>query len=231
MFEVYKALSGKMRSIHLVGYLFAAIYMFCIDFVSDYRVLTIILILMTMTVLCCLVLFYGKINIIDSCITVFGFYYVAILLSSLYLVRCFDYGVYFTWIIFIAAWGSDTGAYAAGKLLGKHKLTAKLSPSKTIEGAVGGVVAAIALSFVYGLLVSKIFDIEDITIISFCVIAGASGAVFAIIGDLVASAIKRFNGIKDFGNIIPGHGGVLDRFDSVLFTAPAVYIVLLILEK
>jgi phosphatidate cytidylyltransferase len=232
MSEVYKALSGKVKPVHAPGFVFSAVYMFFIDYVHDYKVLTIILILMTISTLCSLVMFYGKTSIVDACYTIFGFYYVAILLSSVYLVRNHpNHGGYFVWMIFIAAWGSDTGAYFIGKLFGRHKLVPKLSPKKTVEGAVGGTIIATLLALAYGFILSRMLHVDDVRAVTYCVVTGFFGSIFAQFGDLTASAIKRLNGVKDFGALIPGHGGVMDRFDSILFTAPAIYLLILLMSK
>ena len=123
------------------------------------------------------------------------------------------------------AWGGDIMAYFSGYLFGKHKMAPKLSPKKTIEGAIGGVlgsvVLALGMTYVYGLTAfsnnSVVADISHNWL--FLVVFAAIGSVVGIIGDLFASAVKRQQGIKDYGNIMPGHGGVLDRFDSFLLVA------------
>ena len=134
----------------------------------------------------------------------FGLFYVGLLFSYLYQVRLLPNGEYLVWLIFIGAWGSDTCAYCAGILFGKHKAAPVLSPKKTWEGCVGGVIGAALLAVLYGLI-------------------GSCASIISQIGDLAASALKRNNEIKDYGKLIPGHGGVLDRFDSILFVAPIVY--------
>ncbi len=231
--EVYKAISGRLKSIHSVGFVLAALYLVFIDYMSDYKMLTIMLIIMTLSVLVWLVIFYGKFDIIDACVTVFGFFYVVMLFSSVYLVRNYErLGAFFVWLIFISAWGCDTGAYFSGKLFGKHKLVPKLSPKKTVEGAIGGVAVATLIAFLYGFIISRFSaNAAEVRIIAYCTISGFLGSIFSQFGDLTASAIKRYNGIKDFGRIIPGHGGVMDRFDSILFTAPAIYLTVLVLMK
>ena len=131
-------------------------------------------------------------------------------------------GIYLVWLIFFSSWGCDTCAYCAGMLFGKHKLVPVLSPKKTIEGAVGGVVGAALLGYgfacVYG---GKMIAVGNPRVA--CALACAIAAVISQVGDLAASAIKRNHDIKDYGHLIPGHGGILDRFDSMLFTAPAIY--------
>ena len=125
---------------------------------------------------------------------------------------------------FVVAWLTDTGAYFAGKMLGKHKLAPQLSPKKTVEGAVGGVILAMIGGIIY-VWVLKGFVIDAKSALLFAVI-GIVGSVISQVGDLIASAIKRDCGKKDYGAILPGHGGVLDRFDSVLFVTPFIYFVL-----
>lgn len=154
---------------------------------------------------------------------VFAVLYVAVMLSCVYLIRIMNSGQYLVWLIFLSAWGSDTCAYCVGMLFGKHKMTPVLSPKKTIEGAVGGLAGAVILGMVYSLFTT----LQVVPYMLICL----AGAIVSMIGDLSASAIKRQTGIKDFGTLIPGHGGILDRFDSVIFTAPVVYLMALLLLK
>lgn len=127
--------------------------------------------------------------------------------------------------VFIAAWVTDAGGYFIGTLFGKHKLSPLISPKKTIEGAVGGVtvtmLALMGLGAGYASYLDYIGHVIYICWVPFLVLALLC-ALISILGDLSASLIKRENGIKDFGNILPGHGGILDRFDSILFVAPLV---------
>ena len=143
--------------------------------------------------------------------------YAGVLLSFIYQTRRLPHGEYVVWLIFLSSWGSDTCAYCVGMLIGKHKMTPHLSPKKTIEGAVGGVAGGMILSVVYALLTPRSLEIW-----AYPLICGA-GALLSMVGDLAASAIKRDVGIKDYGRLIPGHGGVMDRFDSVIVTAPVIF--------
>ena len=124
-------------------------------------------------------------------------------------------GKFIVWLIFLCSWGCDTCAYCVGMLIGKHKMAPVLSPKKSIEGAVGGVVGAALLGVIYAVATHG-------AMLEYAVICGV-GALISMVGDLAASAIKRNQGIKDYGKLIPGHGGILDRFDSVIFTAPVIY--------
>lgn len=145
------------------------------------------------------------------------------MLSCIYLTRNLPKGIFFIWLIFICSWISDTCAYCVGMLFGKHKLSPILSPKKSIEGAVGGVLGAAIIGGIYVYcLGNHIMKISCPFLIGFFICA--VGSVISQIGDLAASAIKRDYAIKDYGRLIPGHGGILDRFDSVIFTAPVIYI-------
>ena len=139
-----------------------------------------------------------------------------------------NHGMFYVLIAVLSAWVADAGAYFAGTFFGKHKLCPNISPKKTIEGAIGGVIGAALLGFLYG----AYFEGRMEAMIRPGVISAAACAIAAVIsqlGDLAASAIKRNHNVKDYGNLIPGHGGVLDRFDSMIFTAPAIYFAVLFL--
>ena len=124
----------------------------------------------------------------------------------------------------LAAWGSDTFALFAGMAFGRHKLAPVISPQKTVEGSIGGVAGAVVLMVLYGLAANALAEAG--MSIALCVALGLFGAVLGQVGDLSFSIVKRKSGIKDYGKIFPGHGGVLDRFDSVIFVAPAAELLL-----
>lgn len=154
--------------------------------------------------------------------------YAPVMLSFIYLVRSLPYGIYTVWMIFISSWICDTCAYVVGMLVGKHKLAPVLSPKKSIEGALGGIAGSALVGAAYAyFLVERVIEQQQITWIF--VLISAVGAVISQVGDLAASAIKRNHEIKDYGKLIPGHGGVMDRFDSVIFTAPMIYFLALLL--
>lgn len=154
----------------------------------------------------------------------FSFLYGPVMLSFLYLLReGFDDGIYLVWFVFLASWGSDTCAYCVGVLIGKHKMTPKLSPKKSVEGAIGGILGAAILFTVYTHFVINVYTGMTLSLLLAAVL-GAAGALISMIGDLAASAVKRDHEIKDYGKLIPGHGGIMDRFDSVIVAAPIVYI-------
>ena len=132
------------------------------------------------------------------------------------------------WLIFACSWGCDTSAYCVGMTLGKHKLAPVLSPKKSVEGAIGGVLGAVLIGVLYALAINKFTTSTGINVWYYAAIS-AVGAIISQVGDLAASGIKRNHDIKDYGRLIPGHGGILDRFDSVIFTAPIIYYMALIL--
>lgn len=157
----------------------------------------------------------------------FSFLYGPVCLSFIYLTRNLSMGFYIVWLILLCSWGCDTCAYCVGMLFGKHKMSPVLSPKKSVEGAVGGVVGAALLGALYGMFVNaQMGDVNAIVIFAIICIVGA---LISMVGDLAASAIKRNHDIKDYGKLIPGHGGVMDRFDSVIFTAPMIYILAMLL--
>lgn len=160
----------------------------------------------------------------------FHVFYACVPFSFIYLTRELEHGVYLVWLIFISSWICDTCAYFTGITLGRHKLAPVLSPKKSIEGSVGGVLGSVIVGMLFAwiLLVPEFGEVSVIW--GAAVICGA-GAVISQVGDLAASAIKRNHQIKDYGKLIPGHGGVMDRFDSVLFTAPIIYYLSVLLLK
>lgn len=161
-----------------------------------------------------------KHSIPEISMTLLGIVYIPFLFSHLLFIEKLKYGNIILWLPFLTAWFTDTFAYFVGVYMGKVKLCPKISPKKTVEGALGGIVGSIALTTLSGYVFNMLG--VDIAIVHY-VIIGFLCSVASEIGDLAASYIKRYTGIKDFGNIIPGHGGIMDRFDSILFTAPVVY--------
>lgn len=143
--------------------------------------------------------------------------YITVSITTLSLLRYFDRenGVWAVVLVFVISWMSDTAAFAVGSLMGKHKLIPEVSPKKTIEGAIGGVVFATIGCLIYGFGLDFIFENVSINYLALG-ICGALLSVVSQLGDLVASLIKREYGVKDYGTILPGHGGLMDRFDSVI---------------
>lgn len=161
-----------------------------------------------------------KHNITEISINILGIAYIPFLFSHLLFIERLKYGNIILWLPFLTAWFTDTFAYFIGIYLGRIKLCPNISPKKTVEGALGGIVGSVGFSILSGIIINSLG--VDINIIHFA-ITGFLCGIGSEVGDLAASYIKRYTGIKDFGNIIPGHGGILDRFDSILFTAPIIY--------
>ncbi len=170
-----------------------------------------------------LVLSQGKKTIIDISVTIFGIIYITVMFLFLKSIRGLNMGKIFIWYVMIPAWGSDIFAYLIGRKIGKHKFT-KVSPNKTIEGSVAGIIGAVVIGIIYTLIINNVFSLH----INYFLIAFYIGvlAIIGQIGDLAESSIKRYCDIKDFSELIPGHGGMLDRFDSVIFILPFAYIFL-----
>ena len=140
--------------------------------------------------------------------------YVVISFTSLCLLRYIPYGNLCFFLVFVSAWGTDVGAYFVGSLIGKHKLIPEVSPKKSVEGSIGGIIFAAICFVIYGFFIEKYTDYSANYVV--LVIAALILSVISQIGDLIASLIKREYGIKDYGKILPGHGGIMDRFDSIL---------------
>lgn len=228
MMELYRIIKINKNLVGVVGYAAAILYFLFIRFgVEEYSLLLMI---------GCLLLFmfvfvfaFPKYSIPEIAIAFFGVFYVAVMLSFVYKIRIIEDGAFLVWLIFIGAWGSDTCAYCVGMLIGKTKFLPKLSPKKSLEGCIGGVAGAALLGFVYAVIFKSHITGVANPGLTFALICGCS-SVISQLGDLAASAIKRNYDIKDYGTLIPGHGGVLDRFDSIIFVAPIVYILALVLK-
>ena len=156
----------------------------------------------------------------------FSLVYAPVMLSFVFLTRELEHGVYLVWMIFINSWISDTCAYLTGVMVGRHKLAPVLSPKKSVEGSVGGIVGSALAGALFGYYLDAVLGTGQLTLLLAAV--GGVGSVISQIGDLAASAVKRNYDIKDYGNLIPGHGGIMDRFDSVIFTAPITYFLIIL---
>ena len=169
-------------------------------------------------------------NITDISVTMAGIVYISYILAFLIFTRQMDNGVYYVWYILGAAWMTDTFAYMfgmiTGKTIGNHKFSKVISPNKSVEGCVGGIIGCVLFFLGYTYYLGTIGIELNYYMMA---IIGFIASVISQIGDFSASTIKRYCKIKDFGSIMPGHGGVLDRFDSVLFVAPFMYLVFNIL--
>ena len=162
------------------------------------------------------------------CLCALAGFVVPFLLSSLVRILVMSrIGRYMVLVPFIVAFGSDAGAYFAGRFFGQHKLAPVISQHKTVEGAIGGVISSVVLMIVYCLVLQLSFGFQ--VQYGFAIIYGLLGAVVGVFGDLCFSVVKRQTGIKDYGNLIPGHGGGLDRFDSMMMVGPLMEALLILI--
>lgn len=217
----------KINALTVTGYIAITVFYILLAFTKSNTILCACVVFSIIAFLSVYVFAFDRFNVEDTMGCVFAYLYAPLMLSFVYLTRNITDGFYIVWMIFISSWGYDTCAYCVGmltgKLFGNHKITPKLSPKKSLEGVIGGVIGAALLAWLYGhFFMAPRVGGDDKLAISLAVIA-AVGAVIAQVGDLAASAIKRNKDIKDYGKCIPGHGGVLDRFDSCIFTAPITY--------
>lgn len=151
-----------------------------------------------------------------------GFYFMSTIYITIgfsFLMQAREHGISFILFILFIIWATDSGAYFVGRSLGKHKLMPSISPNKTIEGAIGGTLIALVVGIVFHMVQPFEYSLGVIALISIGI------SIVGQLGDLVASAMKRHFSVKDFGNILPGHGGILDRFDSLIFVLPFLYVV------
>ena len=212
---------GKPDALEITGYVGIVAYYLLMVFSAEklYLFLAVIMILAAFMFL--YVMTFPKYRAEQIMCAFFDVVYAPVMLSCIYLVRSLPYGIYSVWMIFISSWICDTCAYIVGMLIGKHKMAPVLSPKKSIEGAVGGLAGAALLGALYALAINR-WGGTTVSPAEFALICFVGGMI-SMIGDLAASAIKRDHDIKDYGKLIPGHGGILDRFDSVIFTAPVIY--------
>lgn len=223
MFEFYRAFENKgIKPLSIVGYL-AMIFFYIQHFAFQgsydfFYILIVIIIFLSMQI------FIHTVKPDNMAITILGFFYPGILLTVAALIynAALVNPNYLLILTLTACYSTDTFAYFTGKALGKRKLCPAISPAKTIEGSIGGMVGAIFLTSALGILLNWVYNIK-INSIHFIAL-GLLGGIFSQIGDLTASSIKRFCGLKNYGNIMPGHGGIMDRIDSLLFVLPIVYV-------
>ena len=218
--ELYKVVDVQSKILGFTGYLAAVVY-YGILYTGQMQYVTFLTIVF-LVVLMAVYVFSFPVFKAEQVMTVFfGVFYVAVMLSYVYQTRMLDDGAVAVWLIFLSSWGCDTCAYCVGMLLGKHKMAPKLSPKKSVEGGIGGVLGAALLGVLFALAVNQWAGAQA-GVLEYAIICGVGGMISQV-GDLAASAIKRNHEIKDYGKLIPGHGGILDRFDSVIFTAPIIY--------
>lgn len=210
LWEFYQAMNNiKIKPVKLIGYL-AVMGLFISN---QYHVInTEFVLYLIMISLLIMLLINKKIKVIDVAATLLGILYVPFFLFYIYRLD----GSIYIWLIFLISFGTDTFAYFVGNAFGRNKLCPNISPNKTQEGALGGILGSLVVTLILGYFIKT-------EILWKLAILAILASITAQIGDLVASRIKRLAKIKDYGFIFPGHGGVLDRFDSIIFTAPLIY--------
>ena len=231
-FHCFKS-TNKANPSQYLGYIYCILIAFT-HFVDERLLTSIIIAIIPVSLVVLfaeLVLSKGKKTVTDIAVTMLGICYIPLMLIYLSLVRDMELdhglnGKILIWFVLIASWGSDIFAYFIGRHFGKHKLTA-VSPNKTVEGAVAGVVGAILFGILFAILCNTIWGVGINYLLIGCIMAILS--IVGQIGDLAASSIKRYCDIKDFSELIPGHGGMLDRIDSIIFVLPFAYILFSIL--
>ena len=225
LWEFFNALKkNKIKPIDMAAYILLLLY-----YLNNNKFETMMYILVIATFLLLIVPVIDlEYTFVDVALTLLGFIYAGILFSTVYLVNAKANGAYLVWLIFISSWLSDTAAYYSGRFFGKHKLCPKVSPKKTVEGSIGGLMGATVFCGIFGTIVNKYTYIMPLY---HYLIIGALCGIFGQFGDLVASSVKRYVGIKDYSNLIPGHGGILDRFDSIIFSSTVIFYYLTFIIK
>ena len=227
MQEYFNAIQKECKPVRWLGYL-ACIFIALIHIVPEHipqnitnSILLLIIPILMLILFAQVIITNMKTNFKDISYTIFGILYVIICISFIALTRGLENGIIIIWFAIIAAWGTDTCAYLIGKRFGKHKFS-KVSPKKSIEGCIAGVLGAIIIVAIYTFAINSIYNLGYsygyIILVTFLL------SIIGQIGDFAASSIKRYVDVKDYSNLIPGHGGMLDRIDSLMFLAPFAYI-------
>jgi len=232
MYELHTSFSQQKKiPLLILGYIFAAVILSSL-FLPEFKLLQssdVLYLLMLYLMLLCIsaVIFNEHIKLNDILTSLFSLVYCVIFLCYLSLIHQMEYGYLLVFVPLIGAWMTDTFAYFGGLIFGKHKLIPKISPNKTVEGSIAGVVGCVLSAYIFAYIISFFGYKTNLLVLG--LIAFACG-ILSQFGDLTASLIKRECKVKDFGNLIPGHGGILDRIDSLIFITPAVYYFLQIFE-
>ncbi|MGV8906825.1 MAG: phosphatidate cytidylyltransferase [Acetobacterium sp.] len=219
--EYTTAINRSIRPKINLGFMLILAFMLTITIKLDYYFLMPVLMVVFIAIFCYEIL-SGNVGIQRGSTMLFGLIYVPVMFGYLFLFENIHNGVYYLWMIFIIAFSTDTAAYFVGKSMGKRHFAPKISPKKTIAGSVGGVIAAAVCTIIYGAILGSAFGFVLPWYLYLGI--GVMGSIAGQCGDLTASMIKRRVKIKDYGKILPGHGGILDRFDSILFIIPLIYI-------
>jgi len=214
--EFYNAFHNiNIKASKTVGFI-SIILIFLVTLNSSYTIYIMAWYFLSMILSLSMGLFQKELDIKPPVITILGISYIVFCFYHIVFISVLVDYYKLIWLVFITAWGTDTFAYFSGYFFGRKKLCPSISPKKTVEGALGGIVGSILISAIY----MHVFYPQ---LLLHGVLIGFFGSIIGQIGDLTASLFKRYLGIKDYGKIMPGHGGILDRFDSILFTAPLVY--------
>lgn len=220
LFELYNALGlSKNVPLALCGILCAFSFMF--GWIIDKAMIMPLVFLYMFLLFGIMILYHKSVSFKEISVMFFLSAYVLFSMSHIVHIRQMELGYILVFLVFIGSFATDTCAYFAGTFLGKRKLCVEISPKKTVEGAIGGILGCILFMVLYAVFIKNVLH-YNINIWGFIILA-LLASVFSEIGDLAASVIKRQYKVKDFGNILPGHGGVMDRLDSILFVAPLVY--------
>ena len=220
MYELTNVVGLKSKpAVVITNYIFAAVFMFMCHFMHPMFYYPVIIVYcIALSIIC--VLDNKRVKFTDVCASVFIVIYSVVFLLHLVFIRRLDNGIAVLFMALLGAYITDTGAYFTGMAIGKHKLIPAVSPNKTVEGAIGGVVSTLVCFMIYGGILTSIgYTINFLLMGLLAITCG----VVAQFGDLTASVMKRSFDVKDFGNLIPGHGGMVDRVDSLMFVAPVVY--------
>lgn len=237
-FELLNAVNTKNKPLKFFSVIFAAAVPFLFGFepIAKYNLLPAMSLVFLFVISCIMLKDHRNIRVKMYFASVFGSFVLPLCFSTIirignpnpFMSSTYTYlqGIYLTVFAFCCSWLTDTFAYFVGSKFGKHKMCPKISPKKSVEGAVGGFVLSVIFNGAIYLLIDKfLFSLSAISFAGILILSGVL-SILSMIGDLTASAIKRDCSIKDFGNIMPGHGGMLDRFDSCIFVFPTLYIVL-----
>lgn len=189
-----------------------------------FRYCAIIFFLLALYILTAAVFSRGKLNVADAAVLFTMCFYALVSFNAILVLRHMPKGVCLFLLPFLVSWITDIFAYFSGRLLGRHKLIPEVSPKKTVEGAIGGLLFAVGATLLYGLIVGKITGYRPNYLL--LASAGLLMSLASMAGDLIASVVKRHYGAKDYGKLLPGHGGILDRFDSVLAASPMLMILI-----
>lgn len=227
MHEYLKAISKVCTPIKLVAYL-SCLSVAAVNFIPEQNMLKAIMMFLPSIML---ILFANviatdmKISFKDMSYTLLGICYIPVFISFLTLIDAMQNGKILIGYILIAAWGTDVFAYLIGKKFGKHKFS-KVSPKKSIEGCIAGTIGSVLIMVLYTFILNRYFQFNYSYM--YVMIVGIVLSLIGQIGDFSASCIKRYVDIKDYSNLLPGHGGMLDRIDSVLFLAPFAYLLFIL---